>query len=124
MEKRSFSMKDDLIYAGHMLDMSRKAVQLVSAETSESFESNETLTLALTDLLQIIGEAARRVSPEFASTHPEVPWRAIIGMRHRVVHDYLYVDLDIVWDVATKTWPFSSRFWNNSSTLDNFQNQI
>lgn len=95
-------MKDDLVYAGHMLDTARKAVRLVSAETRESFESNETLTLALTHLLQTIGEAARRVSPEFASAHPEVPWRAIIGMRHRVVHEYLYVDLDIVWDAATK----------------------
>jgi uncharacterized protein with HEPN domain len=33
--------------------------------------------------------------------HPEIPWRAIVGMRHRVVHDYLHVDEDVVWDVVT-----------------------
>jgi uncharacterized protein with HEPN domain len=95
-------MKDDLVYAGHMLDTARRALRLVTGETRESFERNETLTLAVTHLLQNIGEAARRVSPESASAHPEVPWRAIVGMCHRVVHDYLFVDLDIVWDVATK----------------------
>jgi uncharacterized protein with HEPN domain len=68
----------------------------------KEFEKNEALTLAVTHLLQTIGEAARRVSPEFQARHPEIPWRAIIGMRHRVVHDYLFVDLDIVWDVTTR----------------------
>lgn len=95
-------MKDDLVYVGHMLDTAKRALRLVAGETRESFERNEALTLALTHLLQTIGEAGRRVSPEFAAAHPEIPWRAIIGMRHRVVHDYLFVDLDIVWDVAAK----------------------
>lgn len=94
-------MKNDLVYAGHMLDTARTALRLVSRHTRESFEQDEALTLALTHLLQTIGEAARHISAEFASAHPEIPWRAIIGMRHRVVHDYLYVDLDIVWDVVT-----------------------
>lgn len=95
-------MKDDLVYAGHMLDSARRALRLIARESRESFEHNEPLTLAVTHLLQTIGEAARRISPEFTYAHPEIPWRAIIGMRHRVVHDYLYVDLDIVWDVATQ----------------------
>jgi len=48
----------------------------------------------------VIGEAARQVSREFTVTHPEVPWENIIGMRHKVVHDYLGVDEDIVWQVV------------------------
>lgn len=76
--------KDDLVFVGHMLDTARKA-----------------LDLALTHLLQVIGEAARRVSAGFMEQHPEIPWRAIVGMRHRVVHDYLHVDEDVVWDVVT-----------------------
>jgi uncharacterized protein with HEPN domain len=49
----------------------------------------------------VIGEAARQVSREFTVLHPEVPWENIIGMRHKVVHDYLGVDEDIVWQVVT-----------------------
>ncbi len=51
---------------------------------------------------QVIGEAAARVSQNFCQSHPGVPWKAIIGMRHKVVHDYLNVDEDIVWDTATR----------------------
>jgi len=53
----------------------------------------------------VIGEAARQVSREFTVTHPEVPWEKIIGMRHKVVHDYLGVDEDIVWQVVTEDLP-------------------
>jgi uncharacterized protein with HEPN domain len=47
--------------------------------------------------LEIIGEAAGKISPEFRATHPEIPWREIIGMRHRLIHGYGEVRLDIVW---------------------------
>jgi uncharacterized protein with HEPN domain len=53
----------------------------------------------------VIGEAARQVSRDFTVTHPEVPWENIIGMRHKVVHDYLGVDEDIVWQVVTGDLP-------------------
>jgi Protein of unknown function DUF86 len=45
------------------------------------------------------------VSREFSDRHPEIPWADIIGMRHKVVHDYLGVDEDIVWQVVTDAWP-------------------
>ena len=61
--------------------------------------------LALVHLVQVIGEAARQVSREFADTHPEVPWANIIGMRHKLVHDYLGVDEDIVWQAVTADLP-------------------
>ena len=92
--------KDDLVYAGHMLDMARKALRLVRGKSRADYEQDETLSLALTHLLQVIGEAARKVSPEFREQHPNIPWAAIVGLRHRVVHDYLHVDLDLVWDVV------------------------
>ena|ERR1017187_9001980 len=93
--------KDDLVYVGHMLDTSRKALQLASGKSREEFDRDEALSLALTHLLQVVGEAARRISKSFTEEHPEIPWRAIVGMRHKVVHDYLYVDEDVVWDVIT-----------------------
>jgi uncharacterized protein with HEPN domain len=84
-----------------MLDLSREALDLIRGKSRNDFENDRTLSLALTYLLQTIGEAARRVSPEFRSQNPQIPWAAIVGLRHRVVHDYMDIDLDIVWDVAT-----------------------
>lgn len=54
-----------------------------------AYDADEDLRLALTHLVQTLGEAARRVSSPFQQAHPEVPWRKIIGMRHKVVHDLL-----------------------------------
>jgi uncharacterized protein with HEPN domain len=94
--------KDDLDYVGHMLDSARKACRMVAGKTRAEFDGDETLRLALTHLAQVIGEAARRVSPEFCAAHPEVPWKHIVGMRHKVVHDYLAVDEDVVWRTVTE----------------------
>lgn len=65
------------------------------------FDADENLRLALAHLLQIIGEAASRLSSEFRQAHADIPWKAVIGMRHKIVHDYLNVDDDIVWLTAT-----------------------
>ena len=94
--------KDDLVYVGHMLDMAEKALKLAEAKSRADFDNDEALALALTHLVQVIGEAARFVGSDFAAAHPEIPWRAIVGMRHRVVHQYLFVDRDIVWDVVSR----------------------
>jgi len=97
--------KDDLVYAGHMLDTARNATSKITGKAREEFDRDENLRLALAHLIQILGEAARRVSPAFQQTHPEIPWKQIIGMRHKVVHDYLHVDFDIVWAVMTADLP-------------------
>jgi len=97
--------KDDLVYVGHMLDMTRKIVTVVKTRTRADFDSDEILRLALTHMVQVIGEAAGHVSQSFRSTHPEIPWRAIVGMRQKVVHDYLAVDDDMVWDTVTREIP-------------------
>ena len=92
--------KDDAVYLGHIVDLADKISQRVKDKSRDDFDSNEDLRIVLTHLVQTIGEAARRVSPAFRKDHPEVPWSDIIGMRHRIVHDYMDVDEDIVWDVA------------------------
>ncbi len=93
---------DDLTYVGHMLDIARKAVAKVRGKTRKDFDEDENLRLALAHLLQIIGEAGRQVSQPFQKNHPAIPWKAIIGMRHKVVHDYLNVDEDVVWRTVTQ----------------------
>jgi len=55
--------------------------------------------------LQIIGEAARKLSPAFQERHPEVPWAQIVAMRHILVHDYFAVDLDEVWAAIERDVP-------------------
>ncbi len=89
----------DLVYVGHMLDMATKAVSKTEGLRREAYDADENLRLALIHLVQVIGEAARQVSREFSDGHPEIPWADIIGMRHKVVHDYLSVDEDIIWQV-------------------------
>jgi|ERR1700733_41931 len=95
----------DLVYVGHMLDVARKAVDKTTGLTRDAYGRDENLRLALTHLVQVLGEAARKVSPAFCEEHPEVPWAEIVGMRHKVVHDYLGVDEDIVWQVVTDDLP-------------------
>ena len=97
--------KDDLVYAGHMLDTARNAINKLAGKTRDEFDRDENLRLALAHLIQILGEAARRISVEFQHSHAEIPWQPIIGMRHKVVHDYLHVDFDIVWAVVTADLP-------------------
>jgi uncharacterized protein with HEPN domain len=97
--------KDDDVYVGQMLDMARKARDLAGGHDRAAFDADEALRLALTHLLQIIGEAARRVSTEYRAAHAEVPWSAIVGMRHKVVHDYLAVDEDVVWETVQSDLP-------------------
>ena len=96
---------DDLVYAGHMLDMTRKAIELVRNKNRQNYNSDETLRFALAHLVQVIGEAARHVSKKFCDDHPQIPWKAIVGMRHKVVHDYMNVDEDVVWDTVVKELP-------------------
>jgi uncharacterized protein with HEPN domain len=97
--------KDDSVYLGHMLDRARQVIGKVRGTTRADFDSDENLRLALTWLIQTIGEAARKVSPETQAAHPEIPWSRIMGMRHKLVHDYMDVDEDLVWTVATEHLP-------------------
>jgi uncharacterized protein with HEPN domain len=97
---------DDRLYLGHMLDVSLQAVAKVEELHRRDFDDDENLRLALAHLIQMIGEAARRVSPETQGALPQIPWSEIIGMRHKIVHDYLGVDYDIVWAVVNGDLPY------------------
>ncbi len=95
----------DLLYLGHMLDVSIQAVEKIRGKDREEYEGDENLRLALAHLIQMIGEAARRVSPESQQKYSQIPWSDVIGMRHKIVHDYLDVDFDVVWEVVTTDLP-------------------
>jgi uncharacterized protein with HEPN domain len=93
--------KDDRLFLRHMRDHARKALALCAGKTRAQFDADETLRLALSYLLQIIGEAASHVSRDTKRAHPDIPWRSIVGMRHRLVHGYFQIDEDVVWKTVT-----------------------
>jgi len=80
-------------------------VEKTQGLSRHAYDADENLRLALAHLVQIVGEAAVRVSSQICIAHPEIPWREIIGMRHRTVHDYMRVDEDILWVVVTEDLP-------------------
>jgi uncharacterized protein with HEPN domain len=88
--------KNEDVYLGHMLDRARKIVAKVAGKSRSDFDSDENLQFALAHLIQTIGEAARKLSPEKRDAHPETRWKRIMGMRHKIVHDYMDLDLDVV----------------------------
>lgn len=87
--------KDDLVYIGHMYDMVLKALGRIERKNRADYDSNEDLKLVLAHLVQIIGETARRIFVQTCRQYPAIPWSEIIGMRHKIVHDYMNVDEDI-----------------------------
>ena len=93
---------NDLLYFGHMLDAARGACAALAGGTRAEFDADENLRLAQAHRIQIIGEAPRRVSPAGRAAHPEIPWRQITGMRHRIVHAYLNIQYSVVWEVVTR----------------------
>ncbi len=97
--------KDDMVYFGHMLDIGRKVAERMQRLTRKDFDANEDLRLALAHLVQIIGEAARRVSEEGRRAHPEIPWRQITGIRHKIVHDYMDIKESVLWEVVLTDIP-------------------
>lgn len=71
----------------------------------EAFVADETLRRAFVRSLEIIGEAAKKVPDDFRATHAGVEWRAMAGMRDRLIHDYFGVDFELVWDVVRNRIP-------------------
>jgi uncharacterized protein with HEPN domain len=101
--------KDDSVYLKHMLDMARTAMDLAQDRGRKSFEEDPALRYGLAHLIQLIGEAARRVSSDVQKSNSGIPWKEVIGMRHKIVHDYMDVDEEVVWAVATQDLPLLVR---------------
>ena len=75
------------------------------AVNETDFYSDELVKRAIVRSLEIIGEATKKVSPELKSKYPDIDWKAIAGTRDRLIHDYVGVDYEIVWDIMQKKIP-------------------
>ena len=91
---------DDDALLVDMLVAAREALGLCDIVTLEEFLRNRLLQLALQKLVENIGEAARRLSPEARAQLPTIAWKDMVGMRNRLAHDYMQVDLSKVWLVV------------------------
>jgi uncharacterized protein with HEPN domain len=90
------TLHDDRVSLMDMLSHSREAAELLGDLSLEDLGQNRVIQLALTRLVEIVGEAANRVSPEARQRNPGIPWPQIIGMRNRLVHGYDIIDLDLL----------------------------
>jgi uncharacterized protein with HEPN domain len=99
------SRRDDTVPMRHMLDYAREAVAMARERTRRDLGDDRVFQLALTHLIEIIGEAAARVSRDGQTRYADIPWPEIVATRNRIVHGYDSVDYDIVWRIATDELP-------------------
>jgi uncharacterized protein with HEPN domain len=98
----SFESRD---YLRHILVEADYLIERSSGLSYDVFAADETLRRAFVRSLEIIGEAAKHVAEDFRGQHPTVEWRAMAGMRDRLIHDYFGVDFELVWDVVHRRIP-------------------
>lgn len=95
----------DRVRLQHMLDYAREALELIQGRARNDLDNDRLLGLALVRLMEMIGEAANRVSPEYQSSHASIPWSQIVGLRNRLIHGYDAVDMDILWEILSQDLP-------------------
>jgi len=102
-------LKHDFIRLMHMRDAVEEAMSFVREKGRKDLDQDRKLVLALMKDIEIVGEAASRVSKEAQHEIPEIPWANIVGMRNRLIHAYFDINLDILWQTATTDLPELSK---------------
>ncbi|HRZ41343.1 MAG TPA: DUF86 domain-containing protein [Bacteroidales bacterium] len=90
-------MKNDQVYIDHILGAIEKIEGFVAGISRSDFNQSTLIQDAIIRNFEIIGEATKKISKSFTQSHPEIPWSSMAGMRDKLIHDYLDVDLDVVW---------------------------
>lgn len=98
-------LKNDDVRLRHILGAAREAIAFSRNRSREDLNRDRMLNLSLVHLLEIIGEAARGVSPAFRGGHSEIPWEKMVGMRDRLIHGYFDINLDVVWETVSEDLP-------------------
>lgn len=97
--------KPDLVRLEHMLAAAIDAVSFAAGPSRDDLTNNRMLVLSLVKSIEIIGEAANRVSEQTRHSVDALPWADIIGMRNRLIHVYYDVNLDILWQTVVEDLP-------------------
>lgn len=97
--------KDDLVRLRHMLDSSMEAVELIRGKSRADLDTNRVISLALVRLLEIVGEAANKVTIATRLQYPNIPWSQIVSLRNRLIHGYDTINLDILWKILSEDLP-------------------
>jgi uncharacterized protein with HEPN domain len=96
---------EDEVRIRHLIDAARTAAQFVEGRDRADLETDEMLRLALTKLVEIVGEAAKQVTSSGRAELPEVPWSAAARTRDRLVHHYFDINVDVLWQTVTEDLP-------------------
>lgn len=99
------SHHDDVIRLQHMRDYAVEAVALSQGRSRDHLDSDRLYNLAMTRLVEVIGESASRLSLATHERYPQIPWSEVIAVRNRLIHGYDQIDLDILWDILELDWP-------------------
>jgi uncharacterized protein with HEPN domain len=98
-------IKDDLAYIDHILDCIRKINEFSNGLSMKEFKINELVQDAIIRNIEIIGEASKKISQNTKKTYYKIPWKEIAGMRDKLIHDYLGVDVSVVWKTIKEDIP-------------------
>ena len=106
-------IKNDQVYLEHILESIRKIEGFVNNLTKFEFERSVLIQDAVIRNIEIIGEATKKISKPFTQSHPDIPWQDMAGMRDKLIHDYLDVDLEVVWKTVETDLPLLKEMIQN-----------
>ncbi len=97
--------KDNLVFVLHIRDSINKILQYTKNISHDEFKNNTMIQDAVIRQIEIIGEASKNLPEEFRNQYEDIPWKRMIGMRNKVIHEYFGVRLNIVWDAVKDEIP-------------------